>query len=511
MTAAPADAAADPRPVAAAHHITKRFGVTVALDDVSLAVRDGEIHALVGRNGAGKSTLVSVLTGLVPPDAGAVEFGGAPAPPLADREAWRARVACVYQKPTVIPSLSVAENLFLNRQGRGRQGSGLISWGTLRRRARELLDAWEVDVDVRLPAERLTVEQRQLVEIARALSHGSRFIILDEPTAQLDGRAIERLFARMRSLRESGVTFLFISHHLDEVYEVCDSVTVLRDARHIVTSPVAELDKNALITAMTGEATGLIDVDAHRPAPRAEAPPALRVTGLGLPGVFEDVSLSVAPGEVVGLAGAGGSGKMAVGEVIVGLRRAARGTVEIGGTRPRPGSVTAALRAGAGFVPQDRHHQGLVPGLSIAENATLTVPERLGRYGLVAPRRRDALGARAIADLDIKASGPEQPVAALSGGNQQKVVMARALASDPKLLVLMQPTAGVDVRAKETLLGTASTAAAGGAGVLVISDDVDDLRPCDRVIVLFKGAVVAELGGGWTDHELIAAMEGIGD
>ncbi|MEV0407938.1 sugar ABC transporter ATP-binding protein [Actinoallomurus sp. NPDC050550] len=502
----PASAATGVPPVAAAHRINKRFGVTVALDDVSLTVNDGEVHALVGRNGAGKSTLVSVLTGLLAPDSGTVEFGGSPAPALADREAWRQRVACVYQKLTVIPSLSVAENLFLNRQG-----SGLISWGALRRRARELLDTWEVDVDVQAPAERLTVEQRQLVEIARALSHGSRFIILDEPTAQLDGQAIERLFSRMRSLRESGVTFLFISHHLDEVYEVCDTVTVMRDARHIVTSPVAELDKQALITAMTGEATGLIDLGADRPAPSRGVEPALSVTGLGVPGVFEDVSLTVAPGEIVGLAGAGGSGKMAVGESIVGLRRAASGTVQIGGRTPRPGSVPAALRAGLGFVPQDRHKEGLVPGLSIAENATLTVPERLGRFGIVGPRRRDELGVKAIDDLDIKAAGPEQPVSALSGGNQQKVVMARALANDPKVLVLMQPTAGVDVRAKETLLGTASTAAAGGTGVLIISDDLDDLRPCDRVFVLFKGAVVAEMPKGWDDHELIAAMEGIRD
>jgi simple sugar transport system ATP-binding protein len=284
--------------VAAAQGVVKRFGMTMALNDVSLTVRPGQIHALVGRNGAGKSTLVSLLTGLIPPDAGQVSFGGEPAPPIADREAWRRLVACVYQRSTIISSLSVAENVFLNRQDRRR---GLISWVSMRRRARALLHDWEVDVDVEQPAERLPVEQRQLVEIARALSHGSRFIILDEPTAQLDGQAIRRLFERMRVMRDQGVTFLFISHHLEEVYEVCDTVTVLRDARHVVTAPVAELSERELVMAMTGTATGLIAARAGRPEPPADAGgkavSALRVSGLGLPGFFDDVSFTVRSGE----------------------------------------------------------------------------------------------------------------------------------------------------------------------------------------------------------------------
>jgi simple sugar transport system ATP-binding protein len=494
--------------VAAAHGVTKRYGGTLALDDVSAAVQPGEIHALVGRNGAGKSTLVSLLTGLQTPDEGHVTFGDEPAPPVSDREAWRSRVACVYQKSTVIPSLSVAENVYLNRQDRAR---GLIAWRSVRRAARDLLRTWDVDVDVEQPAGRLTVEQRQLVEIARALSHGSRFIILDEPTAQLDGQAIERLFERMRGLRDDGVTFLFISHHLEEVYEVCDTVSVLRDARHVATAPVADLGESDLVAAMTGEATGLITPSASRSGSDADAVPALRVNGLGLPGLFDDVSFAVHPGEIVGLAGAGGSGKIALAESVVGLRRAATGTVEVAGNRPRPGSVPAALGAGVGFVPQDRHRQGLVPALSVAENITMTIPERLGRYGFIGPRTRSALGARAIEDLTIKASGPDQPVSALSGGNQQKVVMARALAGTPRALVLLQPTAGVDVKAKETLIAAAEDAARDGAGVLIVSDDLDDLRPCDRVVVMFKGSVVGERSGDWHDHDLIAAMEGIGE
>jgi len=238
------------RPVVQAVDVSKRYGPTVALDHARITVRAGETHALVGRNGAGKSTLVAILTGLQAADSGAVTFGGVPAPRLSDRDAWRRNVACVYQKSTIIEDLTVAENLLLNRYDRGR--GGLINWRSVRNRAQELLASWSVDVDARLRAGDLNVEQRQFVEIARALSFGARFIILDEPTAQLDAGAIARLFARMRALREQGVTFLYISHHLQEIYETCDMVTVLRDARHIVTERVDRLPRAELVSAMTG-------------------------------------------------------------------------------------------------------------------------------------------------------------------------------------------------------------------------------------------------------------------
>ncbi len=495
------------RPTADAENVSKRYGVTVALDQVSLRVVPGEIHALVGRNGAGKSTLVSLLTGLQAPDTGTVSFDGVPAPPIADRSAWRSRVACVYQKSTVIGSLSVAENVFLHRQPRHRRG--LLDWRSMRRQAHDLLATWGVDVDVRREAATLPVEQRQLVEIARALSYGSRFIILDEPTAQLDADAISDLFAKMAALKGQGVTFLFISHHLEEVYQICDRVTVLRDARHVLTAPVTDVPQAELVAAMTGEATSLIAPPPDRPPADRTAAPALHVSELTVPGSIDGLSLAVAPGEIVGLAGSGSSGKMAAAEAIVGLRTPSTGTVQIGHRRLRPGSVPDALSAGVGFVPQDRHREGLVAGLSIAENATMTVPRKLGRAGFLSNRRRDELGSEAISALDIKAAGPQQPVSDLSGGNQQKVVMARALANDPSVLVLLQPTAGVDVRAKETLLATARQAADRGAGVLIVSDDLDDLRPADRVIVLYKGHIVDEMPRGWHDHTLIAAMEGV--
>jgi simple sugar transport system ATP-binding protein len=492
--------------VAEAVGVTKRFGETVALDGVGITVRPGETHALVGRNGAGKSTLVSILTGLQTADAGSVTFRGEPAPRPSERAAWRERVACVYQKSTIIPDLTVAENLYLGRQDRG--AGGLISWPAMRRKARELLATWAVEVDVRMPAGELGVEQRQFVEIARALSFGARFIILDEPTAQLDGTAIARLFGRIRALQEQGVTFLFISHHLEEIYEICETVTVFRDARHILTAPVAELPRAELVAAMTGEATGL-EVAADRRGAAARAGVALDVRSLSAGDLYHDVGFQVRSGEIVGLAGGGGSGKAEVAETIVGLRAASSGTVEVGGRRPRPGSVPDALRAGVGFVPQDRHHQGFISMMSIADNTTMTIPGRLGRAGFIDGRRRDALAKKMISNLAIKTPGPELPVAGLSGGNQQKVVMARALASDPRLLVLITPTAGVDVRSKEFLLGKVEEVADDGTGVVIASDELDDLRLCDRVLVMFQGRVVAEMAAGWHDHDLVAAMEGV--
>ncbi|MFI9511096.1 sugar ABC transporter ATP-binding protein [Nocardia sp. NPDC052566] len=495
----------DQFPIAEAIAVSKRFGRTVALDRVELRVTAGRTHALVGRNGAGKSTLVSILTGLAAPDAGQVRFHGEPAPAPADRDDWRARVACVYQKSTIIPELSVAENLFLGRQ---RLDGRIINWRRLRGRARELLDTWSVPVAVDTVARDLSVEHRQLVEIARSLSHGARFIILDEPTAQLDGPAIKRLFARIGDLQAQGVTFLFISHHLDETYEICRDITVFRDAKHVLTAPAAELGKQDLIAAMTGD-TAALDTSGPRAALDTSAAPALEVGELTRTGEFADIGFAVRPGEIVGLAGGGSSGRTEVAETIVGLRRASAGSVVVGGTPLRRSGVAAALRAGIGFVPRDRHEEGLVPLMSVADNATLTVPRRLGRFGLLSRNRRTMLVDRAIHELDIKADGPDQGVDELSGGNQQKVVFARALATEPSVLVLITPTAGVDVRSKDTLRAVLRAAAGRGTAVLVVSDELDDLRDCDRVLVLRLGGLTAEFEKGWDDRELVAAMEGL--
>jgi simple sugar transport system ATP-binding protein len=486
--------------------LTKRYGSTAALADVTMRVLPGESHALVGRNGAGKSTLVSMLTGLRKPDAGEIRFGGEPAPALADRDAWRERVACVYQHSTIIRELSVAENLFINRQHRR---GGVIDWRAMRRDARALLDHWKIDVREDARAGDLTIEARQLVEIARALSYGARFIILDEPTAQLDGEEIKRLFRRIEELQTEGVTFLFISHHLQEVYEICQAVTVLRDARHIVSAPVSVLPRDKLIEAMTGEQGGLAVADAAARAPLpADASIALKVDALAGDD-YADVSFQVRRGEVIGLTGATTSGRTSVAEAIAGLKAQTRGTITVDGRALPPGDVPAALANGVGCVPKDRHREGLVLSQSVAENASMTIARTLGRFGIASPSKKNAFGRRMIAALGIKTLGPEHEVSGLSGGNQQKVVMARALATDPNVLVLIDPTAGVDVKSKEALLGVVERVREEGKAVLVVSGELDDLRTCDRVLVMFRGAIAAVFPAGWQDHELIASVEGV--
>ncbi|WP_149562850.1 sugar ABC transporter ATP-binding protein [Streptomyces cacaoi] len=537
MTAAdgPGDGARPGAPAAVhAEGIVKRYGPTLALDGVGLTVRPGEAHALVGRNGAGKSTLVSVLTGMQRPDSGTVRFHGEPAPAFGDTAAWRSRVACVYQRSMVVPELTVAENLFLNRF----PGGPRIRWKALRARAGALLEGYGVAVDPAARTKELTVEQRQFVEIARALSFGARTVILDEPTAQLDAAGIERLFGKLRELRDQGVAFLFISHHLQEVYELCDTVTVYRDARQVLTAPVAGLPRRELVAAMTADtdaapartaertrtadaahasdetrtadaahaSDGTRTADAVRPVP-GEA--VLCTEQLALEGGFAPVDLRVRAGEVLGLAGATASGNTALGETLAGLRRQTAGTVRVRGRTVRPGSVPHALDAGIGYVPEDRHAQGLVPHRSVAENATLTVADQLGPWGTVLPSRTRRFARRMIESLDIKTPGPEQPVSGLSGGNQQKVVVARALARDPAVLVAVRPTAGVDVKSKDALLGVVRDVADRGSAAVIVSDELDDLRVCDRVLALFHGRVVAEYPAGWSDRELVAAMEGM--
>ena len=493
---------------AATNSVWKAFGPTPVLRDVSIAIPFKDTRGLVGRNGAGKSTLVGILTGILAPSSGSVEIGGEPAPPIADRRAWRERVACVYQRWTVLPSLTVAENLFLNNQPLG--PSGAIQWRRMQEQARDVLVEWGVDVDPGLEASRLTVDQRQIVEIGRALLQGSRFIILDEPTAELERREVHQLFDRLKALQENGVTFVYISHHLEELYEICRSVTVLRDGAIVADALLKDMPKDLLVQAMVGgQATGIADSHQVAAPVAAAAAPVLEVDNLALDGAIRDVSFQIRPGECVGLAGLASSGKEELGEIVAGLQNASSGAVRIGGQPLAFGKPLRARDLGVGYVPRDRHHRGILPQLSLAENLTVTISDTLGRLGFIAPRRRLARAEQLMDDLSIVASSPEQPISELSGGNQQKGLMGRALASGPKLLVLVGPTQGVDIASKNTLFAAVARARATGTAVLVISDDLDELAICDRLLVMFHGAVNATFGKDRTDHQIVAAIEGL--
>lgn len=497
-------------PAAEAIDVSKRFGASQALRNVSIAIPSGESRALVGRNGAGKSTLVAVLTGVFSPDSGQVRLAGAAAPGITERKKWRDTVACVYQKSTLLPDLTVAENLFLNSHPTMK---GWISWPKLYRKAEQVLGKWGFEIDIGVNAHTLSVEQRQIVEIARALIQGTRFIILDEPTAELEGREVTRLFERIAHMQDQGVTFLYISHYIEEIYEVCHSVTVLRDGEVVANSSLAEMPKERVVNAMVGDDVGDAG-DSVRgtaiPQQTAGVAPGLEVRSLSLDDMVEDVSFKIAPGECVGLTGLAGSGKELIGDVIAGLVTPDAGEVAVTGRKLPFGQVAQAQRMGVGYVPGDRHARGIIPQLSVAENITMTIVEQLGSFGLISPAERERQAHRIVQSLEIVTSSTDQQISELSGGNQQKSVLARALASDPRLLVLVNPTQGVDIASKEALFAIVAKARAAGTAVLIVSDDLDELVGCNRVLVLFKGRLVAEFGSEWRDEELVASIEGIG-
>jgi simple sugar transport system ATP-binding protein len=494
-------------PVAEAVDVSKRFGASQALRNVSLNVSAGESRALVGRNGAGKSTLVAMLTGMMAPDSGRICLAGQDAPGVHEPQKWRDRVACVYQKSTLIPDLTVAENLFLNSHPAS--ASGWINWSKLRREAKRVLEEWGLEVDVNAEAGTLSVENRHIVEIARALRQGTRFIILDEPTAELEGREAARLFARITHLQKSGVAFLYISHYLEEIYEICDSATVLRDGQMVATGPLVEMPKERVVSAMVGETGRGKSRCRSSVALVPSSPPCLEVRNLSFHGLVQSVSFSVAPGECVGLTGLLGSGKEVVGDAIAGLVRPSAGEISVGGCRLPFGQVSAAQSLGVGYVPRDRRARGLLPQLSVAENITVTIADKLGFAGLISPRERDRQATQLIQSLEIVASSIEQPISQLSGGNQQKAVFGRALAALPKLLVLAHPTQGVDIASKEALFSIIDRARTKGMAVLIVSDDLDELVVCNRVLVLFRGKLQAELSAPWQDEKLVAAIEGV--
>jgi simple sugar transport system ATP-binding protein len=507
--------------------VEKRFGTTRALRGVDLSIAAGQCLGLVGRNGAGKSTLVSILSGLSEPDAGTVRFGGEPAPRVGDIGRWREWIATVFQHSMIVPHLSVAENVFLGALPSGMEpsvaGPPVVSWRAMRKSTRDIMGEWGLDIAPETPCRELSVEQLQVVEIARALARGARCVLLDEPTAALERQASQRLFERVRQLTAAGVAVLYISHHLEEVFEICQDVAVLRDGELVLAAPIASLSKDDLVTAMVGgvatatppgtaqEAGAPVTADAGP----GEGDVVLAVDGLSSDsarGRLAGVSLRVHAGEVVGVTGLLSAGVATIGRVIAGAEAAAGGEVRLRGRRVPPGRRAAAQRAGIGYIPEDRRAEGFVAHLGVAENTTMTITRELsGRFGVLSPRRRAAAAAPFTSRLSLVSSGPGQPVAELSGGNQQKVTVARTLAHRPSLIVAITPTRGVDVASKELLLSSlAGVAATSGAGVLLCTDELSDLEICDRVLVLVRGEVFTEFSRPPFDRDaLIHATEGM--
>ncbi|GII30832.1 ribose import ATP-binding protein RbsA 1 [Planotetraspora mira] len=478
----------DAPPVLALAGVSKSFGAVRALREVSLELRAGEAHALAGENGAGKSTLVKTLSGVHRPDSGQVLMDGQPVEFHKPADAQRHGVAVIYQEPTMFPDLSVAENIFIGRQPRA--SLGRIDRGEMRARAAELFARLGVALDPEQPARGLSIADQQLVEIAKALSRDARVLIMDEPTAALSGNEVARLFTVVKALREQGCALLFISHRLDEIFELCQQVTTLRDGAWIASEPVAGLTHEALIRRMVGR-----DLDTLYPKLDAVAGEvALKVHRLTREGVFTDVSFEVRRGEIVALAGLVGAGRSEVARAVFGVDRWDAGWVEVNGRRLPPASPTAAMSAGVALVPEDRRQQGLVMDQSIERNIGLTGLKGL-RRGPVISRAAERDRARDWAiRLQLKFNRLSDAVNVLSGGNQQKVVLAKWLSTRPQVLIIDEPTRGIDVGTKAEVHRVLSELASDGMAVLMISSELPEvLGMADRVLVMQEGRLVADI------------------
>jgi ABC-type sugar transport system ATPase subunit len=487
MAAAPA---IDPPPAVAVTGLTKAFPGVQALRGVDLSLAAGEVRALLGKNGAGKSTLVKILSGAQQPDAGRVELAGAPVVLPSPAAARDLGIATVHQELSLVPELSVAENVLLGRWRRATPRSVLLAPRALREAARAVLDELEVDLDPATPVGRLGIAQQQTVEIARALSYRPRLLVLDEPTSSLPADEVDVLLRLVRRLAASGVAVVYVSHRMDEIPRVADSVTVLRDGRHLATRPIAEADTRTIVDLMTGGA-----VHEHRPATGTapDGPPVLSVRDLHRGDRVRGVSLDLRAGEVVGLAGLLGSGRTELLRCLYGLDRADAGEITVDGRAYTPSGPIRALRRGIGFTPEDRKADGLALGMSVSANLVMTCLDRIRHLGLLSRGRERSIAADSCADLRIKAPALGTPAGALSGGNQQKIVLGKFLNAGVRVLLLDEPTRGVDVEAKDQIYALVRRLAAEGAAVLVASSELEELFLfCDRLLVLRAGRVVAE-------------------
>ncbi len=482
-----------PRPLLEVRGLAKSFAALRALDHVDFTLRPGEIHALLGENGAGKSTLIKVITGVLSRDDGIIRLEGNEIAPRTTKEALAAGIATVYQEVNLLPNLSVAQNLYLGRQP---TFCGLIREGEMKRRAAALLAGYGLHIDVAAPLGVYSVAIQHVCAIARAVDLSARVLILDEPTASLDRHEVEMLFKTMRALAARGIGIIFVTHFLDQVYEISDRITVLRNGKLIGERATASLPRIDLIHMMLGRE--LSETTGERAAhDRAPGKPCATFTGYGKAGTIAPFDLELRHGEVVGLAGLLGSGRTETARLVFGAERADSGTASVEGEIIRLHSPRDAVRLGFGYCPEERKTDGIVADLTVRENIVLALQAKLGIARPLSRREQDAIAARFIKLLDIRPPEPERPVGLMSGGNQQKVLLARWLATEPRLLVLDEPTRGIDVGAHAEIIRLVRELCDRGLALLVISSELDEIVAySNRVVVLRDRAHVGTLQDG---------------
>lgn len=468
--------------------ISKAFPGVQALDHARLEVAKGEIHALVGENGAGKSTLMKILTGSIQKDEGRILLNGQEVDIRTPAQAQALGISMIHQELALVPYRTVGENIFLGREPQGKL-PGFIDWRQLYAQSQKLLDQLNVDVDAHAQVDDLSIAQQQMVEVAKALSYNADLIIMDEPTSSLTDRETEVLFELMRSLRAKGVAIIFISHRLEEVFEIADRVTVLRDGKYIGTLSTAETDENEIVRMMVGRELGEL-------YPKAEAQRrgvVLEVQNLSDARELHGASFTLYRGEVLGIAGLVGAGRTALAETVFGIRKATAGEIRVDGQPVRLHSPNDAIRLGMGLVPEDRKQQGLFLNMAVRENITISAITQVSKFGFLSFARMNELAAEFVKKLDIRTPSPMQKVRNLSGGNQQKVVISRWLTLKPRILILDEPTRGIDVGAKSEIHGLMSQLANEGVGVMMISSELPEvLGVSDRILVMHEGRIVAE-------------------
>ncbi len=478
----------DSTPVLELRDVAKSFGPVLALRSASLTVHAGSIHALVGENGAGKSTLIKVVAGVYRRDRGEFRLTGTDADFGSTAESKAAGVAVIYQEPTLFPDLSVTENIFMGRQpvGAGRR----IDRGAMYAEATELFSRLGVHIDPRRPAEGLSIADQQIIEIAKAISLDAKLLIMDEPTAALSGVEVERLFTVARGLRDEGRALVFISHRFDEVFSLCDMVTVMRDGEYIATHAVADTTVEEIVAQMVGREVG----DLFPKTPTTIGEPVLAVSGLTSTGVFHDVSFEIRAGEIVGLAGLVGAGRSEIARAVFGVDKYESGSVTLNGRDVPRANPRAAIAAGIAFIPEDRRKQGLVTEASVARNVAAVIRTGLAKAGLITARAENKAAGPWAGRLEVKTAALDMDAATMSGGNQQKVVIAKWLATNPTLLIIDEPTRGIDVGTKAEVHRLLSELASQGLAILMISSELPEvLGMADRVLVVCEGRLTADL------------------